>query len=110
MGELSEASKAYKEVLKQAPRHLDARLALAAIEQQLGRTESALQALTLGENYNVCKPQLSASSFFFKYFFIVPEPDQFWQLGHLFEMSLGKHLTGYHFCPIIVHQDHYMYP
>eukprot|EP00057_Strongylocentrotus_purpuratus_P015886 XP_011670360.1 PREDICTED: general transcription factor 3C polypeptide 3 isoform X2 [Strongylocentrotus purpuratus] len=47
LGELAESSRAYSEVLKQAPRHLDARLALAAIEQQLGRAESALQTLTL---------------------------------------------------------------
>ncbi|XP_071481355.1 general transcription factor 3C polypeptide 3-like [Diadema antillarum] len=49
MGELAESSQAYKEVLKQVPRHVDARLALAAIEQQLGRGESALQALTLDQ-------------------------------------------------------------
>ncbi|XP_063962853.1 general transcription factor 3C polypeptide 3-like isoform X2 [Lytechinus pictus] len=47
LGELAASSKAYSEVLKQAPRHLDARLALAAIEQQLGRAESALQTLSL---------------------------------------------------------------
>nr|XP_006815709.1 PREDICTED: general transcription factor 3C polypeptide 3-like [Saccoglossus kowalevskii] len=46
LGELQLASVCYHKVIKLAPSHLEARLALSAIEQQLGHTDQALQVLS----------------------------------------------------------------
>lgn len=45
LGELQPAVQAYEKVVALAPEHVEARVALSTLEQQLGRTESALQAL-----------------------------------------------------------------
>ncbi|XP_071954105.1 general transcription factor 3C polypeptide 3-like [Antedon mediterranea] len=44
--EKEHAASAYRRVLELAPLHVDARLALSAIEQQLGRSQAALDVLT----------------------------------------------------------------
>ncbi|KAJ8040317.1 General transcription factor 3C polypeptide 3 [Holothuria leucospilota] len=46
LGDLKRAAKAYQKVVAQVPAHLEARLALATIEQQAGRTKSALNLLS----------------------------------------------------------------
>ncbi|XP_033099114.1 general transcription factor 3C polypeptide 3-like [Anneissia japonica] len=44
--EKEHAASAYRRVLELAPSHIDARLALSAIEQQLGRSQAALDVLS----------------------------------------------------------------
>ncbi|XP_070564397.1 general transcription factor 3C polypeptide 3-like isoform X2 [Ptychodera flava] len=46
LGELHLASQCYTKVIELAPSHLEARLALSAIQQQLGHTEEALEVLS----------------------------------------------------------------
>lgn len=46
MGQLEEAAKSYEQVVALAPRHLEARLALSSLYQQLNQPDEALQALT----------------------------------------------------------------
>jgi general transcription factor 3C polypeptide 3 (transcription factor C subunit 4) len=46
IGQLEEAANSYEHVVALAPRHLDARLALSLLYQQLNRPDQALQALT----------------------------------------------------------------
>ncbi|GAA6078602.1 general transcription factor 3C polypeptide 3 isoform X3, partial [Tachysurus ichikawai] len=45
LGHLEVAAKSYSKVVEMAPLHLEARLALSTLQQQLGRPESALEAL-----------------------------------------------------------------
>ncbi|KAI5090218.1 general transcription factor 3C polypeptide 3, partial [Silurus meridionalis] len=45
LGHLEVAAKSYTKVVEMAPLHLEARLALSTLQQQLGRPESALEAL-----------------------------------------------------------------
>ncbi|KAK3510992.1 hypothetical protein QTP70_027843, partial [Hemibagrus guttatus] len=45
LGHLEVAAKSYSKVVEMAPLHLEARLALSTLQQQLGRPESALKAL-----------------------------------------------------------------
>ncbi|XP_062865697.1 general transcription factor 3C polypeptide 3 [Trichomycterus rosablanca] len=45
LGHLEVAVKSYSKVVEMAPLHLEARLALSTLQQQLGRPESALEAL-----------------------------------------------------------------
>ena len=46
VGQLEEAASSYEHVVALAPRHLEARLALSLLYQQLNRPDQALQALT----------------------------------------------------------------
>lgn len=45
LGHLEVAVKSYSKVVEMAPLHLDARLALSTLQQQLGRPNMALEAL-----------------------------------------------------------------
>lgn len=45
LGHLEVAAKSYTKVVEMAPLHLEARLALSTLQQQLGRPECALEAL-----------------------------------------------------------------
>ncbi|XP_060754465.1 general transcription factor 3C polypeptide 3 isoform X2 [Neoarius graeffei] len=45
LGHLEVAAKSYTKVVEMAPLHLEARLALSTLQQQLGRPDSALEAL-----------------------------------------------------------------
>lgn len=45
LGHLEVATKSYGKVVEMAPLHLEARLALSTLQQQLGRPDSALEAL-----------------------------------------------------------------
>ncbi|KAF4074934.1 hypothetical protein AMELA_G00228980 [Ameiurus melas] len=45
LGHLEVAAKSYSKVVEMAPLHLEARLALSTLQQQLGRPDSALKAL-----------------------------------------------------------------
>ncbi len=45
LGHLEVAVKSYSKVVEMAPQHLDARLALSTLQQQLGRPNMALEAL-----------------------------------------------------------------
>lgn len=42
---MKEAAESYSKVVEMAPQHLEARLSLATIQQQLGRMDLALKAL-----------------------------------------------------------------
>ena len=46
LGRLEEAASAYAQVVNLAPNHLDARLVLASLHQQLGRPNQALDVLS----------------------------------------------------------------
>ena len=59
LGRLDEAALAYAQVVDLAPNHLDARLILASLHQQLGRPNQALDVLS-GKTYY--KPLLIAFS------------------------------------------------
>lgn len=52
LGRLDEAAFAYAQVVNLAPNHLDARLILASLHQQLGRPNQALDILS-GEKSNI---------------------------------------------------------
>ena len=52
LGRLDEAALAYAQVVNLAPNHLDARLILASLHQQLGRPNQALDILS-GEKSNI---------------------------------------------------------
>ncbi|KAM4602084.1 general transcription factor 3C polypeptide 3 [Polymixia lowei] len=45
LGHMEEAAESYSSVVAMAPQHLEARLSLSTLQQQLGRPESALRAL-----------------------------------------------------------------
>ncbi|CAJ1086788.1 general transcription factor 3C polypeptide 3 [Xyrichtys novacula] len=45
LGHMEEAAQSYTKVVEMAPQHLEARLSLATLQQQLGRPECALKAL-----------------------------------------------------------------
>lgn len=47
LGRLEAACKAYHNVVSLAPQHVNARLSLAALQQQLGLSEQALQTLDI---------------------------------------------------------------
>ena len=49
LGELQPAADAYGKVVELAPSHMEARVSLSALKQQLGRHEEALQVLSQGE-------------------------------------------------------------
>ena len=63
LGRLDEAAFAYAQVVNLAPNHLDARLILASLHQQLGRPNQALDILS-GEklNFLLCQQQMKSSS------------------------------------------------
>lgn len=50
LGRLEAACKAYHNVVKLAPQHVNARLSLAALQQQLGLSEEALLTLDITDN------------------------------------------------------------
>lgn len=45
LGHMKEAAESYTKVVEMAPLHLEARLSLATVQQQLGRMDCALKAL-----------------------------------------------------------------
>lgn len=45
LGHMEQASESYAKVVAMAPLHLDARISLSTLQQQLGRPEKALEAL-----------------------------------------------------------------
>ena len=49
LGNLKDAVHAFKRVIELAPSHMNARVSLSAIQQQLGRPEEALKVLQQGE-------------------------------------------------------------
>ena len=55
MEQFEEAAKSYEHVVALAPHHLEARLALSSLYQQLNRPDDALQALTqIGSTCSSC--------------------------------------------------------
>jgi uncharacterized membrane protein len=49
VGDLQEAINAFSHVVELAPNHLAARVSLSALQQQIGRHDEALQALSTGK-------------------------------------------------------------
>lgn len=61
LGHMKEAAESYTKVVEMAPLHLEARLSLATVQQQLGRMDRALKALESMYDSNTLAQDSSAA-------------------------------------------------
>lgn len=61
LGHMEAAAESYTKVVEMAPQHLEARLSLATLQQQLGRMDCALKALESMYDSNILAHDSSAA-------------------------------------------------